>query len=289
MPSIPRARRYVALHERYVKDGVLVLYSSRRIRLFPGDGLVLFARAAGEVSFMGAGVLGRETDRSGEVERTEDRGERSRFEARVEAYAAFDSPVSLDELAFSLPRIRNTDQPWRHFLRPYTILDEIDVDVLRDERVFWARTAIGLLAKNIPQDIRRVMALSVLVSDARAANDLTVAWPLFREQIEEVYLEPARIIEAIETDLRGLDPTGELGLLRLEIRDVETPDVRLGLALAAGDARRLLVSFGEMRPVDGQETTRLLIELDQRVAVDRPGEAVRRAFRERLWPFEVLA
>lgn len=288
MPSIPNARRYVALDERFVKDGVLSLYSSRRVRLLRGDGLVLFSRARGEVFFVGAALLGSETEGSGEEVRTEDGGVRRSFEARIESYGAFDSPIALDELGFSLPRIRNTDQPWRHFLRPYTILDEIDVDVLREERVFWARTAIGLLAKHIPVEVRRVMALSVLMADSRAASDLTFAWPLFREQIEEVYIEPARIIEAIENDLRTLDPTGRLGLSRLEIRDVETPDVRLRLALAADDARRLLTSFGEMRAFDGQETVRLLIELDQRVAVDRPSEAAR-VFRERLWPFQVLA
>lgn len=60
----------------------------------------------------------------------------------------------LRDLTFSLTKIRNLDNPHRHFARTYTSISKYDFDTIVLGRVFIARTAYLLFLRSMPERLR---------------------------------------------------------------------------------------------------------------------------------------
>jgi len=89
--------------------------------------------------------------------------EQSIYEKRVVKVGdltRIESPNSLSDFAYSLPKIyKHFSKPYRHFIRSYGRLSEVEVDIILNKKIFLSRTACGKIFESL-HDIHKQLFIS---------------------------------------------------------------------------------------------------------------------------------
>jgi hypothetical protein len=192
----------------------------------------------------------------------------------------FDGERLLDEYAFSLTKVYRYGVPARHFRLPYLSLSEFDFKTIATGRVFWSRTATGLLLNALPQE--RVYELREAILRARFARGfggevLSVAWSIVRDYVTEEYAELPALFNGIMAHLRDVEGLEDVAG-RVAIGDPSD---------GIDPIERQAKLFTQMSAAWTHEEIPILRALDVQVSQNRASEeAFLREFRWQLLPIE---
>lgn len=179
-----------------------------------------------------------------------------------------ENPRELDELRYSLIKIRRFDQPELHFRRPYTSLPPRDLAVIRSGFVDWPRTTVGLLAEQLPLEDRLEIATYVLSAGVELSHR-ELARRLV-DYVARVYAPLSELIVAVSDDAAQFETWGDVLVGPGDDRDVSLTAIRPDADAFAVKWRRDDNPFAELleRPreavfsdvvVDGDEIRKILL------------------------------
>lgn len=198
----------------------------------------------------------------------EDEVERVLYVADVEITDHFHEPRDLDDLRYSLTKIRRFDQPELHFRRSYTSLSSRDLAVIRNGLVDWPRTAVGLLAAELPFQDRLEITTHVLSAGVELSHRELAARIV--DYVARVYAPLSELIVAASDNAAQFETWGDVVVGPGDHRDVNLTRIRPDADAFAAQWRQdnnpfeLLLKrtreavFSDVA-VDGDELNRILL------------------------------
>lgn len=199
-----------------VQGDRLTIESRRRVSIKEGDSVISLTGSGSDAKFKWHSVVERRVQPAQFIPE-----EMNKFVYQLGARAKLEEELSLDDMAYTLTKIKRTRAPSLHFRLPYTSLPKPDFEAIKAGQIFWSRTALGYFLGRLPDAVFNRFLLTIAATAPRLLVDGTYAevWIAFQNIVINELVSARTLLEATRTSLAivaeavGREIFADLGLL----------------------------------------------------------------------------